>query len=78
MTEKAFPRAKFDQRRSYVTLREFRLSGQMIAVGQLFDKALVDTRKLRQLYDARYLRMATTAEEPTSSRSRPRLREAAA
>jgi len=74
--EKVYPRAKFDQQNEFVAQRNFEFGAHTISAGQRFDKSLCPPRRLRQLYEARYLRMAT-AEELTPKRSRPRLGSAA-
>jgi hypothetical protein len=61
--EKAFLRQQFDRSREFVTLKAFLFSGQTIPSGQLFDKTTCSLRLLRQLYEGRYLRMATPEEE---------------
>lgn len=78
MVEKARARDKFDGAREFVVMKPFVCSGQDIAAGQRFDKSLVSPRKLRQLYDQRYLRHAPV-EEPKAARNiqRRTLRSAA-
>ena len=76
MTDKAFPRQDFDRGFVFVVQRAFLLSGKELAPGTIFDKSLVDSRKLKQLYDQRYLRLAEADELPQSKpRSRARLSE---
>lgn len=57
MTDKAFPRERFDPAATYVVNRPILISGEELAPGTTFDKTLVDVRRLRQLYDQRYLRL---------------------
>ena len=56
MTDKAFPRQAFRPEVTFVVQRPMLLSGKEVTPGTIFDKALVTPRKLRQLYDQRYLR----------------------
>ncbi len=64
MAEKAFPRDKFDARGEFVIQRPMSWSGRELTPGSLFDKTLVTIRKLRQLYENRYLRIATAEDTP--------------
>jgi len=50
-------RDTFDRDMDFVATKAFKLSGAPFIPGQNFDKTLVTTRRLRQLYDGRYLRM---------------------
>jgi hypothetical protein len=81
MTEKAFLREKFDPEREFVVARRFLFNGITLAPGEVFNKSLVVPRKLRLLYDQRYVRMtAAKPGEPASKpqgRERRRLRESA-
>lgn len=53
---KAFPRPKFDPKQEFVVSKPFTYSGQGLVIGQLFDKTWSTERRLRQLYEQRYLR----------------------
>lgn len=57
------PRARepFDPSRAFVIVRPVRVGGKTYGAKQPFDKTLVTTRKLRQLYDGRYLAMAPSS-----------------
>jgi hypothetical protein len=50
-------RPEFDPAADYITVKPMLLGGDAIAVNSPFDKARVPLRRLRQLYDGRYLRM---------------------
>lgn len=67
MTEKAFPRGEFDHTAYYVVNRTFLLSGVAHEAGSLFERHLVPERKLRLLYQQRYLRSAAPHELPENS-----------
>src|SRR3954468_16858448 len=49
-------REKFDPDRHFVTVKAFSCGGVVYGPGQPFGKGLVSPRRLRQLYDGRYLR----------------------
>lgn len=70
MTDKAFPRQDFDGALVYVVQRAITMNGETLVPGQVFDKALVSNRKLRQLYDQRYLRLAEVGDsQPPPTRA---------
>jgi hypothetical protein len=73
MTDKAFPRGRFDPEANFVVNRPILISGEEIAPGTTFDKKLVDLRRLRQLYDQRYLRLSELKkiEEVSKLKARP-------
>lgn len=64
MTEKAFPRQRFDRELTFVVNKPITLSGKTTAPGTIFDKSLVTGRKLQQLFEQRYLRFADVANGP--------------
>jgi hypothetical protein len=64
MTDKAFPRNKFDPERDFVVHRHMMLSGEALTPGDDFDKSIVDVRRLRQLYEQRYLRFKEGGDTP--------------
>jgi hypothetical protein len=57
------PRAReqFDPKRGFLTVRPILFNGKTIGPGQPFDVTLVNVRRLRQLYDQRYVKMAPVA-----------------
>lgn len=55
---------KFDANRQFVLLKGTRVAGKHVEAGEVFDKSLVDNRRLRQMYEGRWLRMATFEEAP--------------
>jgi hypothetical protein len=78
-------RAPFDRGNDFFAVRSFKLNGCEIAPGSLFDKTLVTTRRLRQMYDARMLTQkpvsafldATGQQTAPSSVSQPAASETA-
>ena len=48
---------KFDRERTFSVNHPFTCGGKKFAAGDIFDKTLVTTRRLRQLYDKRLLLM---------------------
>ena len=75
MTENAFPRRRTFEGQGicFIVNRPIVISGETIAPGTVFDKTLVSERKLRQLFDQRYLRFAEPEDLP-QQRERPRIR----
>lgn len=59
MTRTGNLREAFDRDRFFVTVKPVTLNGRKFGPGQPFDKTLVTTRRLRQLYDTRYLGMTS-------------------
>lgn len=55
-------REKFDRERAFEANRLIRCNGVEFVPGQSFDKTLVTTRRLRQMYDNRDLRMSEKQE----------------
>lgn len=55
-------RPQFDPTANFYVTRPFKAGGKLFAVDELFDKSLVDTRRLRQIYDLRQLRQVATAK----------------
>ncbi len=54
----------FDPERNYLVARPILTNGVTIGADQPFDKRLVTTRRLRQLYEQRYLKMAPASPAP--------------
>lgn len=50
-----FFREDFDRDRNFVVARAFKYAAQGFVPGQAVDKALFTVRRLRQLYDQRYI-----------------------
>ena len=50
-------RPKFDPDLEFEALKDFPCSGVQFKTGDVFDKLLVDERRLRQMYDHRWLKM---------------------
>lgn len=79
-----FFREDFDRDRSFVVLRAFDLGGQRYVPGQSVDKSLFTVRRLRQMYDMRWLGYPTDpaavslppppVEQKSSKRVIPRYR----
>ena len=58
---KAIPRKpKFDPGATFEVCRPLTCAGVAFALGQKFDKSLTDTRRLRQIYEANYLKQLPT------------------
>ena len=73
-------RDKFDPEADFFCVKDFKCCGKEFKAKRPFDKALVDLRKLRQMYDARWifqgetnLPTGGTAAGPASSRAIPPL-----
>jgi hypothetical protein len=54
--------SKFDVDREFVVRRRVTVAGRVFVPGELFDKTSVNTRRLRQLFDARTIHF--TDENP--------------
>jgi hypothetical protein len=55
-------RNKFDERYEFVAVRQLRFTEQVVSAGEIVDKALTTPRRLRQLYDARWIDVATNPQ----------------
>lgn len=66
MAKGAFARAEFDRNRVFVVAREFTVSGCVLGPGELFNKGLVTDRRLRQLYDQRFLKFGEGSDDSIS------------
>lgn len=55
-------RADFDPGLGYEAAREFRLGGVLLRPGERIDPSQVDARRMRQLYDARHIRLAAVSD----------------
>lgn len=55
-------REEFDRTRVFVNVKTFTFSGERYVEGSEFDKDKASTRRLRQLYESRFLRMLSAAE----------------
>jgi hypothetical protein len=55
-------REPFSRDRSFIVVKPMKLNGSSLPISSPFDKTAVNTRKLRQLYDQRYITM--TADAP--------------
>lgn len=63
---------EFDRDRDFVARRHFRCSGWIFCPGDPFDKTLVSTRRLRQLFGARLIKFgADGAEKPKGGSRTP-------
>lgn len=66
-------RQEFDAARKFRAIKDFRYFGHHITAGDAFDKQVCASRKLRQLYEARYLEMTDDpAELPPELAALPR------
>jgi len=61
---------QFDRDRNFLVTRSVVVSGKKFGPGDPFDKTLVTTRRLRQLYDHRFLKMGP-AERNLEPQGRP-------
>lgn len=57
-------RDPFDRERSFIVSKSLTIFGDKLVPGQVFDKTLVTTRRLRQLYDSRFLAIAPDVKSP--------------
>lgn len=57
-------REPFDRDRNFVMSRPLPVAGQSFGPGDPFDKTLVNTRRLRQMYEQRLIQFAVE-EQPT-------------
>ena len=64
-------REEFDRDRNFIAVKPFRFNGAVFGPGQPFDKNLVSTRRLRQLFDSRYLKMAPVLVYRSEHADRP-------
>ena len=64
-------REPFDGGREFVVARPLQVQGRKLGPKDEFNKNLVSTRRLRQLYDQRVLNM-TPVKEKKSTRYRPK------
>ena len=55
---------RFDREMDFVVSRPIRFAGRAFVRGEMFDKTLANTRKLRQLYDQRFLIAVEPAATP--------------
>lgn len=51
-------REPFDRERTFIAVRRMTIQGKRIESGDPFDKSLVNVRRLRQMYDTRWIKMA--------------------
>ena len=65
-------REAFDRDMDFEAVKAFKFDGKAFIPGQSFDKTQVTTRRLRQLYDNRYLRMVEPAGDPVVREVAPR------
>ncbi len=56
--------AEFNRNNDFVVGKRLLVSSRLFETGQPFDKTLVSTRRLRQLYDAKYLQMLPRQPKP--------------
>lgn len=57
MAKAAFAREPFDRNRAFIVAREFIVSGCVLGPGEPFNKGLVTDRRLKQLYEQRFLKL---------------------
>lgn len=60
----------FDRERAFLAVKNFSLNGKLVEGGALIDKTKINTRRLRQMYDQRLIRM--TDAEPIADSDKPR------
>lgn len=66
-----YGRAPFDPDRTFTATRNLILNGKLIEKGTVFEKTLVNTRRLRQMYEQRMLDMQDEDEAPVSVTHEP-------
>lgn len=69
-TGRRITRPAFDPDQDFVTVREMTLEGTKLAPDQPFDKSLVTSRRLRQLYDGRYIKQVPATTDKFSQLAR--------
>ncbi len=67
-------RPEFDQHGEFVCVRNFMHGGRQCCAGEPFDKTTVAARRLRQLYETRYIREAVDVMPPKSEKKVERVR----
>lgn len=72
MAKGAFAREQFDRNRAFVVTREFTVSGCVLGPGEPFNKGLVTDRRLRQLYEQRFLAVSNDGSGASVSYAKPR------
>lgn len=65
--------ARFDRADEFAAARQFTCGGVAYEPGQAFDKTKVNTRRLRQLYDSRWIRVVHTAQDAGTPHFKPRM-----
>ena|ERR1043166_3409528 len=65
-------RGKFNHEREFVVFKPFLLNGRNYARGEPFDKASVDLRRLRQLFDVHYITFQESEEPRPQNNGAPR------
>lgn len=64
-----FPKIEeFNRNRSFYVFKPITVMGKKFRAGDLFEKTLVTTRRLRQLYELRYLKMGPSVKEEQPER----------
>lgn len=66
-------REEFDRMNEFVAVKSFTCNGVPIQPGDRFDKTMVSTRLLRQLYDGRYLTQVASHQIPVGDGTTPRM-----
>lgn len=68
-------RAKFDERYEFVARRPLRFTERTFLVGETVDKEIVNPRRLRQLYESRYIDIVRVPDDaptlPSASAPEP-------
>jgi hypothetical protein len=59
MSRSSIWNAKFDRANDFIVSKPFRVRGIDLVAGDAFDKTMVTTRTLRQLFESRKLKVAT-------------------
>jgi len=64
----AFPRLEqFDRNQKFIVRREIKVSGKLFKYGEELDKNLLTTRRLRQMYEQRFVSMEQYASDEVSN-----------
>ena len=62
---------RFDRDDNFIVARPFQFSGRVLERGKVFDKTLANTRRLRQLYEQRFLTVEVAAPGPQVALATP-------
>lgn len=64
-------RDAFDPHRQYHVVKTGHVAGKLFQAGEIFDKSVVDVRKLKMMYEGRWLTMASLEDAPRVEPHKP-------